>query len=194
MGLSHRQQHCADQRKAVTQWKAPTSTTSTTSTNILTATQQDLAGMPPAAFARQAWAEENGNMPRGTRRRGRHHKPGGQDKQRKHVDTGLLRSDPQLTAMLGVFGRLSAGQVMPAWEQVPTSQQSIRRAAALTVAAIIVVAEAVVLLLRAVLALVIAAAGPRHGHRLPAPGPERTGRGRAAGGRPDRRPGPGGPR
>ncbi len=117
-----------------------------------------------------------------------------QQHQLRRVETGLLRSDPQRTAMLGVFGRLSAGQAMPAWEQVPTRQQSIRQAAALTAKATIVVAEAVVLLLRAVLALVIAAAGARHGHRLPAPGPERTGRGRGAGRRPDRQPEPGRPR
>ncbi len=30
------------------------------------------------------------------------------------IETGLLRSDPQLAAMLGVFGRLSAGEAMPA--------------------------------------------------------------------------------
>jgi len=83
---------------------------------------------------------------------------------------------------------------MPAREQVPSRQQSIRQAAALTVEATIVVAEAIGLLLRAVLALSIAAAGTRHGHRLPAPGPERTRRGRKADGRPDRRPEPGRPR
>jgi len=48
-----------------------------------------------------------------------------------------------------------------------------------------VVAHTIVLLLKAVLALVIAVAGIRHGHRLPAPGPERTSRSRGAGGRPD---------
>jgi len=169
-------------------------TSSTTSTSILTATQQDLAGMPPASFVRQAWAEENGNMPRGTRRHVGHRRPGGQDKQRKHVETGLLRTDPQPTAMLGIFGELSAGQAMPAWEQVPTGQQSIRQAASLTLQATIVVAEAIVLLLRAVLAPVIAAAGTRHGHCPPAPAPERTRRGRGAGGRPDRPREPGSPR
>jgi Glucose-6-phosphate dehydrogenase, NAD binding domain len=107
-----------------------------------------------------------------------------QQHQLHRIETGLLRSDPQLTAMLGISGRLSAGQVMPAWEQVPTRRQSIRRAASLTVTAAIVVAEAIVLLLRAVLALLIAA-GARQGHRLPAPGPERTRRGRGADGRPD---------
>jgi predicted membrane-bound mannosyltransferase len=108
-----------------------------------------------------------------------------QQHQLHRIQTGLLRSDPQLTAMLGVFGRLSAGQAMPAWEQVSTRQHRIWQAAALTVQATIVVADAIVLLLRAVLALLIAAVGTRHGHRLPAPGPEPTRRGRGADGRPD---------
>ncbi len=108
-----------------------------------------------------------------------------QQHQLHRIETGLLRSDPQLTAMLGIFGRLSAGEVMPAWEQVPSRQQSIRRAAALTVTAATVVADVIILLLRAVLALVIAAVGTRHRHRLPAPGPERTSRGREADDRPD---------
>src|SRR6266536_5649107 len=103
-----------------------------------------------------------------------------QQHQLHRIETGLLRSDPQLTAMLGIFGRLSAGEVMPAWEQAPSRQQSIRRAAALTVTAATVVADVIILLLRAVLALVIAAVGTRHRHRLPAPGPERTSRGREA--------------
>jgi len=94
-----------------------------------------------------------------------------QQHQLHRIETGLLRSDPPLTAMLGIFGRLSAGQAMPAWEQVPTRQHSIQQAAALSMKATIVVADALVLLLRAVLALLIAAAGTRHGRRLPAPGP-----------------------
>jgi len=43
----------------------------------------------------------------------RHHK-----NQLHLIQAGLLRSDPQLAARLSVFGRLSAGQAMPAWEQV----------------------------------------------------------------------------
>ena len=103
-----------------------------------------------------------------------------QQHQLHRIETSLLRSDPQLTAMLGVFGRLSAGEVMPAREQMPSRHQSIRQAAALIVRAITVVAGAIVLLLRAVLALVIAA-GPRR-RRLSAPGPERTRRVRGADG------------
>ena len=104
-----------------------------------------------------------------------------QQHQLHRIETGLLRSDPHLTAMLGVFGRLSAGEVMPAQEQMPSRRQSIRQAAALIrqaaaliVKAITIVAAAIVLLFRAVLALVIAVAGPRHSRRRPAPGPERA--------------------
>ena len=95
------------------------------------------------------------------------------------------RADPQLAAMLGVFGRLSAGQVMPSWEQVPTRRDRARQAAALTVQAVALAAAAVGLLLSAILALVIVVAGPRHRRRRPAPGPEHTRRGRGADGRPD---------
>jgi len=74
---------------------------------------------------------------------------------------------------------------MPAWEQVPTRRDRIQRAAALTVEAITLAAAAIGLLLSAVLALLIVVAGPRHRHRLPAPGHERTSPGRGADGRPD---------
>jgi hypothetical protein len=67
------------------------------------------------------------------------------------IESGLLRSDPQLAAMLAVFTRLSAGQYLPAWEQVPTRQERIRQAAASIVKAI---AVAVGLLLNAVRGLV----------------------------------------
>ena len=107
-----------------------------------------------------------------------------QQHQLHRIETGLLRSDPQLTAMLGISGRLSAGEIMPVREQMPSRQHSIRQAAALTVTATTAAAEATALLLRAVLALVIAA-GPRRRHRRPTPAPERTRRGRGAGGRPD---------
>ena len=105
-----------------------------------------------------------------------------QQHQLHRIETGLLRSDPRLTAMLGVFGRLSAGEAMPAREQMPSRRQSIRQAAALIPKAVTVVAAAIVLLLRAVLALVIAAAGPRRRRRVPAPGSERTRRVRRADG------------
>ena len=108
-----------------------------------------------------------------------------QQRQLYRIEAGLLGADPRLAAMLGIFGKLSSGQGMPAWEQVPARRDRIRRAAALTVQAITLAAAAIGLLLSAILALLIAAAGPRHRHRLPAPGPERTRRSRGAGGRPD---------
>jgi ABC-type phosphate/phosphonate transport system permease subunit len=72
------------------------------------------------------------------------------------------------------------------WEQVPaTRRDRIRQAAALTMQAITLAAAAIGLLLSAILALLIAAVGTRHSHRLPAPGPERTRRGLGTDGRPD---------
>ena len=100
------------------------------------------------------------------------------------IESGLLGADPQLAEMLGIFGKLFAGQAMPAWEQVPTRRDRVRHAAALTVQAITLAAAAIGLLLSAVLALLIAV-GTRHRHRLSAPAPERTRRGRGADGRQD---------
>jgi Protein of unknown function (DUF3040) len=70
------------------------------------------------------------------------------------IESGLLRSDPQLAAMMAVFTRLSAGQYLPAWEQVATRPERIRQAAASIVKAIAVVAAAVGLLVSAVRGLV----------------------------------------
>ena len=107
-----------------------------------------------------------------------------QQRQLHRIETGLLGAGPQLAEMLGIFGKLTAGQAMPAREQVPARRDRIQQAAALTVAAAALAAAAVGLLLSAILALLIAA-GPRHRRRRPAPGPERTRRGRGTGGRPD---------
>jgi hypothetical protein len=107
-----------------------------------------------------------------------------QQHQLYRIETGL-RADPQLAEMLGIFGKLSAGQAMPSWEQVPTRRDRVRQATALTVQAVALAAAAIGLLLSAILALLIAAVGTRHRHRLPAPGPERTRRGLGTGGRPD---------
>lgn len=100
------------------------------------------------------------------------------------IESGLLQADPQLAAMLGIFGKLSASHAMPSWEQVPTRRDRVRQAAALTVQAVTLAAAAVGLLLSAILALLIVVAGAPH-RRRPAPGPERTRRGRGAEGRPD---------
>ena len=72
------------------------------------------------------------------------------------IEARMLRSDPQLVQMLGVFGRLSAGQRMPSWEHMATRPDRIRQAAALIAKAIIMLAAAIHLLLVAVLGLVAA--------------------------------------
>jgi len=97
------------------------------------------------------------------------------------MEARLLRSDPRLAAMLGVFGRLSAGQHMPAWEQLATSRDRIRQAAALIVNAIAIMAAAIHLLFSAVLALFTAvvmgrARTPRRTHQQARPGPGADGR------------------
>ncbi len=58
--------------------------------------------------------------------------------------------------MLGVFGRLSAGQRLPWWEHVATRPDRIRQAAALIAEAITMMAAATRLLFTAVLGLVAA--------------------------------------
>ena len=108
-----------------------------------------------------------------------------QQRQLYRIETGLLRADPQLAAMLGIFGKLTAGQAMPARGQVPARRDRARQPAAPAVQAVTLAGAAVGLLLSAILALVLVVAGPRHRRRRPAPGPERARRGRGAGGRPD---------
>src|SRR5216684_8770025 len=93
-----------------------------------------------------------------------------QQHQLYRIETGLLRADPQLAAMLGIFGKLTASQAMPSWEQVPARRDRARHAAALTAQAVTLAAAAIGLLLSAILALLIAVAGPRHRRRRPAPG------------------------
>ena len=93
------------------------------------------------------------------------------------IESGLLRSDPQLAARLAVFAGLAAGEHLPAWEQIPTRQDRIGQAAALIVKAITILAAAFSLLLNAVRALVTAVvmggrARPAPSARRPAdPGP-----------------------
>jgi hypothetical protein len=58
------------------------------------------------------------------------------------IESGLLQADPQLAAMLGIFGKLSASQAMPSWEQVPIRRDRVRQAAALTVQAVTLAAAA----------------------------------------------------
>ena len=104
------------------------------------------------------------------------------------IQAGLLRSHPQLAARLSMFGRLSAGQAMPAWEQVSSRHDRIRQAAALIAETISVVAAAIFLFLRAVLALVAALvpggrARPPSQRREPARPRPRSGRPARPGGR-----------
>jgi hypothetical protein len=69
------------------------------------------------------------------------------------IEARMLRSDPQLAEKLRVFGRLSAGQGMPAWEHLATRRDRIRQAAALIVEAITLMAAAISLLLAAIFTL-----------------------------------------
>ena len=97
------------------------------------------------------------------------------------IEASLCRSDPKLAGMLGMFGRLCAGQRMPAWEQAPSRLGQIRQAAALLAAA--AVAAAARLLLAAARALAAIVQGGRARPRAPKTG--RPGRSRERGGRPD---------
>jgi hypothetical protein len=104
------------------------------------------------------------------------------------IQAGLLRSDPQLAARLSMFGRLCAGQAMPAWEQLSSRHDRIRQAAALIAETISVAAAAIFLFLRAVLALVAAVvpggrAGPPAQRRERARPRPRSGRSAGPGGR-----------
>jgi Protein of unknown function (DUF3040) len=103
-----------------------------------------------------------------------------QQYQLHRIESRLLRSDPQLAAMLTVFARLSADQRMPAWEQVSSRQDRIRRAATQIAEAIAVLAAALMVLIRAVVALITAPFSD-HSSRQPTLKPERTRRGRETG-------------
>jgi hypothetical protein len=105
-----------------------------------------------------------------------------QRRQLFRIEAGLLRSDPQLAAMLSVFGRLSAGQRMPAWEQVATRWDHIRETAALTVQWVIVLAAAIGLRLSTTLGLLTTVV---MGGRRRAPQRTRSQTGPGADGRPD---------
>jgi len=97
---------------------------------------------------------------------------------------------PQLAARLSMFGRLSAGQAMPAREQVSSRHDRIRQAAALIAETISVVAAAIFLFLRASSSSGRSSPWPPPSRRAAAPGRPRKGAnghgpGRGAGGRPD---------
>ena len=64
-----------------------------------------------------------------------------QQRQLQRIESLLLRSDPQLAAMLAMFGRLAAGQRMPVREQAATRLDRIRQAAALIAMAVAAISE-----------------------------------------------------
>jgi Protein of unknown function (DUF3040) len=94
------------------------------------------------------------------------------------IKAGLRRSDPLLSAMFGMFGRLYKGEGMPAWEQVPTRQDGRRIVAwgAALLSGLAVVFSAV---LTAALVAVTAMRHPRG--RPPASMRDRASYGREAG-------------
>ena len=94
------------------------------------------------------------------------------------IESGLLRSDPQLTAMLVMFARLAAGQDLPAWEQEATRPDFIRQAAALVVTAVTVLVAAIAVLLNVVRAVVLGRPVRPPADGAPATRPGRDGQGR----------------
>jgi hypothetical protein len=76
-----------------------------------------------------------------------------QQRQLQRIESLLLRSDPQLAAMLTMFGRLAAGQRMPVREQPATRLDRMRQAAALIAKAVAAMSAAIDLFVSAVLAL-----------------------------------------
>lgn len=105
-----------------------------------------------------------------------------QQHQLHRIESRLYRSDPHLAAMLAVFGRLSVGQRMPAWEQIATSQGNVRQATAMIAKALAIIVAALGLLAGAIRFLLTAiVAGSRSR-------PQRTARqrtGHGINGRPD---------
>jgi len=76
-----------------------------------------------------------------------------QQRQLDSIESRLLRSDPQLAAMLAMFGRLCAGQRMPPREPAATRLDRVRQAAALIARAVAAMSAAMDLLVSAVVAL-----------------------------------------
>ncbi|MGH3188300.1 MAG: hypothetical protein ACRDPY_11765 [Streptosporangiaceae bacterium] len=94
-----------------------------------------------------------------------------QQHQLYRIESRLRRSEPRLAAMLTIFDRLSAGQRLPAREQIPARRNRIGQAATQIAQAMAVLAATVIVLTRAVLALVTATLAD-HRHHTPAPKPE----------------------
>jgi Protein of unknown function (DUF3040) len=73
-----------------------------------------------------------------------------QQRQLRYIEASVRRTDPDLGAMLGIFGRLYPEEDLPAWEQEsrePASQSRIRRVGAWIVAALSAVTAAIEVLL-----------------------------------------------
>jgi hypothetical protein len=90
------------------------------------------------------------------------------------IEADLLRSDPDLAAVMATFGRLYPGQDLPAWEDVtdeaPGTQGRLGRASAIVMALAATIAALTVLLGRAAMTI----AGQRDPVRAPAGDRERT--------------------
>jgi hypothetical protein len=65
----------------------------------------------------------------------------------RFIGFGLLGSDPRLAAQLNLFCRLTAGQSMPTWEQVPSRRDRSREAATLIAMALAIAVAVVSLML-----------------------------------------------
>ena len=76
-----------------------------------------------------------------------------QQRQLDSIESRLLRSDPQLAAMLAMFGRLCVGQRMPVREHAATRLDRVRQAAALIAKAVAAMSAAMDLFVSAVVAL-----------------------------------------
>ena len=89
-----------------------------------------------------------------------------QQRQLRGIELTLLQADPQLASLLNVFSRSTAGQGLPAWEQVSSRRDQVREASRLAGTALLLALTGVALMLQGVAALLGALAGcqpgPRH--------------------------------
>ena len=88
-----------------------------------------------------------------------------QQRQLDSIESRLLRSDPQLAAMLAMFGRLCVGQGMPVREHAATRLDRVRQAAALIAKAVAAMSAAMDLFVSAVVALFTAIIMGSHAQR-----------------------------
>jgi hypothetical protein len=73
-----------------------------------------------------------------------------QERQLRLLEAGLIRSDPYLASIMGIFGGLYADQRMPGWEhmpRVPSCRNGLARAVTWVVAALAATAAAISILL-----------------------------------------------